>query len=74
MVATIKTSFDTNSTAFYEAFYPRNGTVQVDTGETKTVDGPVGVRKPMQVVYITLGVMVIVLAIIAFVAFVMRHV
>ena len=73
VIANIRTYLDTNSTKFYEMFYPRNGTIQIDTGETKTVDGPVGLRRPMQVVWITVGCMVLILAIVAGVGFVARH-
>jgi len=73
MVAKIRTYLDTNSTAFYETFYPRNGTLQVDTGDTQIVDGPMGVRQPMQVVWITVGVMIMILSIVAFVMFIVRH-
>jgi hypothetical protein len=73
MVAKIRTYYDTNSTSFYETYYPRNGTLQIATGETETVDGPVGLRKPMQVVWITIGVMILILAIVAAVAFLVRH-
>lgn len=74
ITAMVNTTFSTDSTMFYSEFYPSNGTISVPTGQTKTVNGPKGLRKPMQVVWISVAVMVMVLSIVVFGFFVHRFI
>jgi len=72
VTATIKNFYNTESSTFKSVMYPANGTVEWLTGGNHTIDGPKELRKPMQVVWISVAVMILALAIVVFGFFVLR--